>query len=303
MLNDIGLLSDEELKRVKEMLLELLDSLEDPKAHGKSGKLSPDEETVFRSLKHPERGDVTITILKDENTGKLDVFVGNRRDATTPFALMHSKDIRKYSGRRTVDGSRVDPEFSRVGIFLPDDMDLSNLTDKKLARIDVYSSQFGLVEPAKTVAADDDFTELKTKKISECGVREKWIIYKKDWDYDGRRGQIEKDLFEFEFSYAKYNQPEKEETLKLTPTRYQRNIGQLIRDIYPPGVKKVLKIDFPEDHRKKLDECREVLSRLVALIGKRMSTEGGEEYYLFLKEVQDFVDGLVKFDPELSAFT
>jgi len=295
-------LTKDETETVREILQDFIASMRVKRGGaGSKSRLLPDEESVFGSLTHPERGDVIVTILRLDN--KLQIFLSNRRDVSTPFSIMAFKDIRYFPGRRTLDGSRVDTAAEGTGLFLSSIQDQEILKEEGISRVDVYSVHFGVYEPGavqeKVRDADD---ELKLKPLNECDTEEKWLIYEKNWDMDSRRKVIEKELFSFPLYYAKYNREPREEIIVLTPERYRNHVGQLIRDIYPTGVKASLRRDFPGDHKKKTEESQGYLNALVIVLKNRISEENGQGYNGYLDELVKFINHILTSDPEMLTF-
>ena len=76
---DVSELSPEELQQVQNALRALITELSSRKAVGGGTGSIPDEDIVLQSLAHPERGDVLISIIR-EQSGRLQIFLSNRRD-------------------------------------------------------------------------------------------------------------------------------------------------------------------------------------------------------------------------------
>ncbi len=295
---DLSSLSHEDLTAVKHVLLGLVATLQSKKAAA-GGKLITDEESVLSALTHPERGDVVVYVLNAGETGRpLEVLLSNKRDPTTPFAIMDLGELRRHPDRRAVDGSRPEPKAGRVALFLASQHDLDAFRLSAQTRVESYSTHFQLYEPAAPLAPPAE-QDLKTKPLDRCTVPEKWTIYKRDWDFDPRRDVIEKELFSFPISYAKHNSPKKEAVLLLAPGKFGQNLGQLIRDVYPVGVRTSLRRDFPADHRAKLAEVYSILEDVRGRVLSRKADTNGPEYDAFLQELADLIGDIEKADPEL----
>ena len=293
---DISSLGAPEIQAVKQLLLGLVSTLQTKKAAA-GGALITDEETVLSALTHPERGDVIISVV---GSGKdLEVFVSNKRDAATPFAVMDCSELRKHPDRRTVDGSRPEAREGRVALFLSSLHDQETFRQAALTRIDSYSSHFQLYDAAPSTAPLPE-QDLKTKPLAHCTIAEKWTIYKRDWDFDNRRDSIEKELFSFEVTFARHRVGAKKEVIILPPGKFSANIGQMIRDIYPIGVRTSLRKDFPVDHKTKVLEANHALTMLREQILARVAETNGAEYDAFLQELADLIAEMQKTDPELT---
>lgn len=294
---EISDLKPEEVEEVARLLRGLVDSLRAKKAAA-GGTLIPDEDTVFTALTHPERGDAVISVI--HTPGELQVFISNRRDLTSPFAVMDCGDLRKHPDRRMVDGSRPDPKPGKIGLFLASVRDEEVFRQSAKTKIESYSAHFHLFEPIAVKPISDAVADLKTKPLAACTTAEKWTIYKRDWDYDQRREAIEKELFSFPVTFARHKAGKKEEVIILAPGKHSSNIGQLIRDIYPVGVRASLRRDYPAEHRAKLDEVHAVLSELSHKIRGHMAEGNGEEYNAFLDELSAYINEILTVDPELT---
>ena len=86
-----------------------------------------------------------------------------------------------------------------------------------------------------------------------------------------------KNYFIFPLTYARYKAPEKDDVIKLTPKQFQANVSQLIRDIYPPNIQRSLRMDFPQDHKSKVEDVSEYLGRLLEAINGKQSSDNGAE--------------------------
>lgn len=295
---DLSSLEASEIEGVKQLLRGLVSTLQEKKANA-GGKLITDEETVLSALTHPERGDVMVSVV---NTGaNREVFVSNKRDSSTPFAVMDCGDLRKHVDRRSVDGSRPEPREGRVALFLSSLQDQETFRQAALTRVDSYSSHFQLYEAAPSSAPLPE-QDLKMKPLAQCTLPEKWTIYKRDWDFDNRRDAIERELFSFEVNYARHKAGPKNEVVLLPPGRFGPNIGQMIRDIYPVGVRTSLRKDFPAEHRGKIAEANKALDSLREKILARVSEANGPEYDAFLQELADLIAETQKTDPDLTRF-
>ena len=202
-MKDISSISPGDADQVRSILKDLIESLREKRGHDGKGLL-PDEEAVFSSLAHPERGDVQVTIAHEGPT--LHVFVSNRRDANSPFAVMAAQDVRKFPGRRTLDGSRINPDKQSVGLFLSSVQDQEFLRASAMERSDIYSVHFGIGDAAAPQGMDAPApaVDLSSKPVNQCTNDEKWRIYKANRDMDPRVAQIEKELFAFPVVYSRY---------------------------------------------------------------------------------------------------
>ena len=292
---DLSSLEAQEIDAVKQLLRGLVSTLQAKKAAA-GGKLITDEETVLAALTHPERGDVVVSIVG--SGAAREVFVSNKRDATTPFALMDTAELRRHPDRRTVDGSRPEAREGRIALFLSSLHDQETFRQAALTRIDVYSSHFRLYEAAPAAVASTE-PDLKNKPLAQCTIPEKWTIYKRDWDFDNRRDAIERELFSFEVTFGAHKAPARKEMVLLPPGKFGPNIGQMVRDIYPIGVRNSLRRDFPEDHKAKVGEANRALDGLREQILGRVAETNGAEYDAFLQELADVIADIQKADPEL----
>lgn len=70
-------------QKVKEILQGLLEYFEKKRLSGR--KMISDEEIVYNSLKNPRLGDIKVLVFPGP---PVQVFLSNRRDPNSPFAVM-----------------------------------------------------------------------------------------------------------------------------------------------------------------------------------------------------------------------
>ncbi len=292
-------LSAQEQAQVKSILIGLVDSLQTRKGVGVSGLL-PDEEIILNALQHPERGDVGVVVLRDEKQ-KLQVFIVNRRDPDAPFAVMSGKMLRDFPERRFLNSRPghvlKDDEYT---LFLITAHDRDALHSATLTRVKTYSSSFRLQgEAAPAPAAADD---LATKPVGVLSLAEKLTLYRRTWQGDARHDAVQNELFGFRFAYPRYKMPPREELLLLTPEKYKERLSQLIREMYPHGVRVSLRRDFPQEHRAKIGEVHRYLLELSGLAHGRNRPDAPPELNRHYEEISAFLREVVEKDPELSHF-
>ncbi|MBI3394783.1 MAG: hypothetical protein HY042_03000 [Spirochaetia bacterium] len=299
-LKDPGALTPEEQEYVKNSLAGLISTLKAKKlVHATGTSLISDEDIVLNSLLHPERGDVVVSLLRGHKRPEL--FISNRREEGSPFAVMTRKECDRHPGRRMINGSIESLKDEMRGLFLTTVQDrdlLEHSTEDK--RIDIFSVHFGMGEAKETVLSADEI--LRRKKLEECTIDDKWNIYMKQWDADYRIPLIEKELFTFKVSYAKYKQAPKEEVFHLTPEKAKQLMAQFIRDMYPYGVRTTLRQNYPVEHKAKLQEVYESAQRFSLVLKKRMGTDNAALYNAFLEQMCNMLDSIQVKDPELSGF-
>jgi len=298
MYKDLSALSQEEVSQTRMTLSGLIDTLKSRKRIGVgAGGLIPDEDSVFSSLIHPERGDVLITIIRFK--GGLEIFLSNRRDPTSPFVVMNKDRMKLFPGRRILNSSHPTLMENEYGLFLLSVQDQELLRDTK-NRIDIFSVHFNVHDPFDNPHQEHD--DLRAKPLELCSNSEKWKIYKQNREMDSRVPLIERELFSFKVLFARYNQGQKEEFILLTPEKFKQNLGQWIRDMYPYGIRLSLRKDFPDEHKKKLADVHSNLKKLLDLINARVAPVNGPEYAAYLKELQTILTSTLSSDPELSNF-
>jgi hypothetical protein len=299
---DISDLNPQELQRLQAALRTLITQMNARKSvgSGASGSgLIPDEEIVLKSLSHPERGDVLLTVLR-EPSGRFQIFVSNRRDPENPFAVMDEPMLRDFPGRRALNG-RTHMKEGEYGLFLITVQDREMLRARKEEVIEAFSAHFKL--HADQVAAPRQADELRAKPLAQCDLAEKWQIYKKSWPGDSRAGQIEQELLSFPLTFARYKQAQKSEMLTLPPDTYRERIGQLIRDVYPGGIRTSLRRDYPKEHQERLQQARSYIQSLAMAISGKIFSDNPRDMNRHLEEVVDFLKDVLENDPELSHFT
>lgn len=299
MARDVSDLNPEELQQVQNALRTLMSELSSRKAVGGGSSSIPDEDIVFQSLAHPERGDVLISVIR-EVSGRMQIFLSNRRDQDNPFAVMDQSMLRDYPGRRPLSG-RGQLKEGEFGLFLITVQDRDLLRTNKNETIEGYSAHFQLhSNPSFTPKQADD---LKVKPLAQCTMEEKWQIYKKAWPGDDRGEMIEQELLSFPMTFARYKQAQKSELLALPPEKFKERIGQLIRDIYPGGIRNSLRRDFPDEHQQRLQQIRSLLAGLAQTIAGKIFPQNPKDFNRHLDEVVDYLKDIVDNDPELSHFT
>lgn len=298
---DVGIdqLTAEERAEVRSVLLGLANSLQARKGMGISG-LVPDEEIVLNSLMHPERGDVGIIAMRSER-GRLEIFVVNRRDPDSPFAVMSGNMLRDYPERRFLSSrpghSLRDDEFS---LFLITQHDKDQLRAPAVVHVKTYSSSFQLYESGSSGPVARD--ELAGKTLQTMSADEKLAAYRRGFQGDSRRDAIEKELFGFPFAVPRYKAATREEVMVLPPENYKPRLAQLIREMYPYGVRVSLRRDFPQEHKAKIAEVHQTLLRLAGLVQQRRQGVAPQPLNAHYDEVEAFLREVVEKDPELSHF-
>jgi hypothetical protein len=292
-------ISPEDKSEIRKALVSLINSLQARKGVGTSG-IIPDEEIVLTSLQHPERGDVVITALRDSR-GRLQMFISNRRDQDSPFAVMSGRDVRNFPERRLLNSrptsSLKEDEFALFLITLHDKEALqAPLTNKWK----IFSTHFSLneTEAHKPKIGDD----LKVKPLSACTLEEKLQIIKRNWPGDSRRDALEKELYGFSFNYSKYKMPERSEEILLSPDHYRERVAQFIRDMYPYGIRTTVRRDYPKEHKQRLDDVHAALKRLSDLTVARQKSDAPAELARHYEEITAYLREIVERDPELSHF-
>lgn len=295
---DVQNLKPEDIEEVRRILKSLQDTFT---AKRSGGGLIPDEEIVQKALSHPERGDIAVTVLRDDRRG-LQVFVSNRRDQDAPFAVMDGKRQRDFPERRALNRN-----FSRqlkdneTDLFLITQEDRDMLKHPATEKVRVFSADFGLNQQPTHAPPQAD--ELRVKPLEQCNVAEKWQIYKKTFAGDARHEQVSHDLFGLALTFAKHKMPPRAEEILLSPEKYRERIAQLIRDIYPYGVRTSLRRDYPRDHAAKLEEVYEALRRISRAFQQRMTAGLPDALNRHYEEVAVFCQEVIDLDPELTRFT
>lgn len=292
-------ISPEDKSEIRKALVSLMTCMQARKGVGTSG-IIPDEEIVLTSLQHPERGDVVITALRDAR-GRLQAFVSNRRDPDSPFAVMSGRDVRNFPERRLLNSrptsSLKEDEYALFLITLQDKEALQAPLVKKWK---IFSTHFDLneTEVHRPKIGDD----LRVKPLAACTLEEKLLIIKRNWPGDARRDALEKELYGFAFNYSKYKMPERSEEILLSPDHYRERVGQLIRDMYPYGIRTTIRRDYPKEHKQRLDDVHAALKRLSDLAAARQKSDAPHELARHYEEVAAYLREIVERDPELSHF-
>ena len=213
---------------------------------------------------------------------------------------MNQAMLRDYPGRRPLSG-RGQLKEGEYALFLITAQDRDLLRVNKAETVEGYSARFELhSNPAFAPKQADD---LKIKPLAQCTLDEKWQIFKKGWPGDDRPALIEQELLSFPVTYARYKQAQKSEMLGLPPEKFKERIGQMIRDVYPGGIRMSLRRDFPDEHRQRLQQVRTLLSGLAQTIAGKIFPQNPKDLNRHLDEVVDYLKDIVENDPELSHFT
>ncbi|MCB1174079.1 MAG: hypothetical protein KDK39_10955, partial [Leptospiraceae bacterium] len=260
MSSGIDQLNNTEIDHIKGILLNLVRSLEKKKAVGSHQGLITDETIVLTALRHPERGDVEISLFTDKEG--LHVFVSNRRELDSPFAVMNLQQSHRHPERRPLDSGNVLKE-NEYGLFLTSFQDRETLKTRSAAGqlVRVFSTHFGIADPVEKQS--NPMEALKGKALAECSLSDKLRIFIDNAPGDPRLDAIKNELFGFKIVAQKYKQKAVEETFFLLPQNFQNTIGQMIRDAYPYGVRKSLRTSFPKDHKQEQDKVHKQLSSLL----------------------------------------
>jgi hypothetical protein len=292
---DITFLSGEEIEQIKTVLKALIESLREKRA---AGTIIPDEEFILNSLNHPERGDVKIYIYRNE--GETQIFIFNRRDESNPFTIMDYRTSRKYPERKMLEGIGGVLPDGKYGLFMisPTDREMLKIAKDKI--VETFSVNFGVSDPLESPKKKE--FDLDSKSFESCTISDMWLIYKMGKIGDRRLPLIEKELFTFKAVYAKYGNKYREEEMLLLPKKYQQNIAQMIRDIYPYRIRVALRRDYPEDHKKYLSEVFKAILELKKNIDMKLTNDAHPEYATLLTEMKVFLSEIVEKDQELTRF-
>jgi len=260
--------------QVKALLRALVASFEKTQLSGR--KLLSDEEIVYKSLKNPRLGDVKVIVFAGP---PVQVFIANRRDANSPFAVMSNHERRNYIERRPLNDRIDDVEF--CGLFLISLADREMIQDVNQKRVEFYSTLlhlFGEPVAAKTAPS------IESKPYSELTPSEKIKLLTSLSEMDSRKDKIMKEMCEFIVSYARYKQAEKLQTIRIPPFKAKEYVGQFSRDMYPQNLRMVLMRDFPAEHNRNCAYVQEKLAILSALAKEKMSSESNE-YNHYLNDI------------------
>lgn len=291
---DLSHLKPEEIEKVRKVLLNLIAGIKARQvitAHGSA--LLKDEEITLQSLLHPERGDVLVTIVRDH--GMLHVFLSNRRDPGSPFSVMDYQTMRRFPARRPVDSHHIVKD-GETALFLCTQQDRDMLARESPDIISAYSSHFDVKEisEVKTQAAPVD-------PISKS-IQEKWDSYRRHDPGDPAVAHIEKELFGYTITYAKYKASAREETVIIRPEKEKLFVGQLIRDIYPYNIRAMFRKDNHEQHLQKLGEVHSTLRKLREQVTNRKGESLPEPYMHYLTGLQEMISNVLEKDPQLNGF-
>jgi hypothetical protein len=261
-------------QRVKEILQGLLQSLERKRLSGR--KLISDEEIVYNSLKNPRLGDIKVIVMPGP---PLQVFVANRRDAASPFAVMDPDERRNYVERRPLD--EIKDGGGLPSLYLISVGDREMLKNPKLPRFEFYSSYLNLSGDSHQSGEEVD---LKSKPYESLTNEDRMAMLRTLSPVDPLREQIAKDLFDFVVSYARYKQPDKQQTIRIPPDQIREYLGQFSRDMYPQNLRMVLMRDFPADHDRYCAYVKDRMKALGRIVQSRLDG-ASSEYAAYLREI------------------
>ncbi|MCB1326410.1 MAG: hypothetical protein H7A21_12585 [Spirochaetales bacterium] len=296
MANDLSALAPGELEQARSILSGLAEALQARKVLGSATGMIPDEEIVLNSIKHPERGDILVTVMRENK--RLHLFVSNRRDPDNPFAIMDGKMLRDFPGRRPLNSHKTVLKEGEYALFLITIQDREMLRAHEKELVQVYSVHFGLAEePRRAPRAEAD---VGNKPVSECTPQELWEVYRRAATGDSRVLEIERRFFGVPLTYSRYRGSKKEELLILSPDKYKEKIGQLIRDAYPYGVRVSLRRDYPAEHAEKLEEVHGYLRNLAEQYRQQIAEDAPDNLRSHVERVCEYIEDIVKNDPQLS---
>lgn len=261
-------------QRVKEILLGLLKYFEKKRLSGR--KMISDEEIVYNSLKNPRLGDIKVIVFAGP---PVQVFLSNRRDPNSPFAVMDAAERRNYIERRPLDKA-IDSELL-PSLFLISFADREMLRNPDKERFEFYSSCLNLSGNAGPIVEEVD---LRSKPYDSLTPAERMEMLHSLSAVDPLREQIEKDLFDFTINYARYKQPDKQQVIRLRPGQVREYLGQFSRDMYPQNLRMVLMRDFPADHDRYCSYVKDRMSALARIVQSRLEGASGK-YVGYLEEV------------------
>ena len=261
-------------QRVKEILLGLLKYFEKKRLSGR--KMISDEEIVYNSLKNPRLGDIKVLVFPGP---PVQVFLSNRRDPNSPFAVMDAGERRNYIERRSLD--EVNDSESLPSLFLISFADREMIKNPNNVRSEFYSTYLNLSGNAEPIVEKND---LRSKPYDSTTHDERMAMLHSLSPVDPLREQIAKDLFDFIISYARYKQADKQQTIRLPPGQVREYLGQFSRDMYPQNLRLVLLRDFPADHDRYCSYVKDRMSALARIVQSRIDVATGE-YARYLREV------------------
>jgi hypothetical protein len=293
----IDKLDPSEIKTIQTALKGLITSLRARKPAGGPSGLIPDEEYVLESLVHPERGDILITAMRGASA--LEVFVANRRDAASPFVLMDFQGARKNPGRRQLNHNPGGLKEGEWGLFL------NSIQDRELLRtascIEVYSTHFGIGDSPSQKSSITD--RIESKSVESMSTSEKFQLFKRGLEGEVLGEKIDRDLFGFQVQYAKHKMQPRQENIILNPKKVKQAIGQVVRDIYPYGIRVILRKEYPAEHKQKLAEVHKALHELASLVKQKAANSSGEgEYAEYLEDIASYIEKIPAEDAELAQF-
>lgn len=262
---------------VRARLLGLLENFEKKRATGR--KLISDEEAVYASLRNPRLGDVRITVFPGK---AFQVFVSNKRNPDSPFAVMEAEERRQYVERRPLDDEAE--RDTLPALYLIDHSDRELLRDRKVERVEFFSAFLKLSGETEAPAGP-----VVQRPYEDLDLEERMEMLQKLTATDPMRERIARDLFEFTLTFARYKQPEKPHALRFPPGQVREYVGQLARDMYPQNLRYVFLRDFPGDHEKYSAYVRDRLLALKNLVQGRRDLAGGR-YAEYLHDIQLGVD-------------
>lgn len=261
-------------QKVKENLRGLLEYFEKKRRSGRA--MISDEEIVYNSLKNPRLGDIKVIVFPGP---PVQIFLSNRRDPNSPFAVMDAAERRNFIERRPLD--EIDDSESLPCLYLISFSDREMMRNPDIPRVEFYSIYLNLSGEAP---AQNEEVDIRSKPYDSLDYSERMNLYRSISAVDPLRERIARDLFDFSIQFARYKQPEKQQTLRIPPEQVNEYLGQFSRDMYPKNLRMVLLRDFPADHEH---YCKYVKDRMTALSGivqSRLSGAGGE-YAAYLNAV------------------
>ncbi len=261
-------------QKVKENLQGLLEYFEKKRRSGRA--MISDEEIIYNSLKNPRLGDIKVIVFPGP---PVQIFLSNRRDPNSPFAVMDAAERRNFIERRPLD--EIDDSESLPCLYLISYSDREMMRNSDIPRVEFYSIYLNLSGEAP---AQKEEVDIRSKPYDSLDYSERMNLYRSISAVDPLRERIARDLFDFSIQYARYKQPEKQQTLRIPPEQVNEYLGQFSRDMYPKNLRMVLLRDFPADHEH---YCKYVKDRMTALSGivqSRLSGAGGE-YAAYLNAV------------------
>lgn len=272
-------------QKVKETFLGLLESFEKKRLSGR--RLVSDEELIYNSLKNPKLGDVKIIVFPGP---PIQIFVNNRRDPDSPFAVMDGQQRRDFIERRPVEELK-DNELLPA-LYLISYTDRETLKNPSLERIEFYSVFLGLIEQQEEQRLPPGH-ELLERPYETLNYSEKMTLSKVLAKADPLRNRIKIELFDFSLKYARYKQSEEQRIISIPPDQIAEHIGQLSRDMYPPNLRTILLRDFPKEHDRICGYVKDRLESLARLITGRLDLDNGQ-YSSYLRQVQQSITDQIR---------